>query len=191
MASKKVPLVQLIDGFAAGVQDLAAMYSAEQSAASAEQRAQGLVNRLYAQNGLYITPHDIPSDTQTEFAAQSADAQLKKLQSDQISYATRNQVQEQEQQLLRDFKGRKVTFTLVDKSYDPFEAVWFNPQTGQPKTSLLKTRTISGIITDLSLEQNVVMLRPGFWQRRLNPDRKLFLVYIINPATLAPTVQAS
>lgn len=186
-----IPADQLITEFTFAAQELSAMYTARHSAVESEAQAQQLLARLSAQNGLYITPHDMPEQTQTEFAARSADAQLKKLQSSQISYATQQQLQQQEQLLLKTYKSRKITFLAIDKSYKPFEAVWQNKHTGKIETVALSASTISGTISDISLEQNVVVIKPGFWQQRLNPDRKFFLAYIINPTTLQPAVQAS
>lgn len=181
---------RLIDDFTLAAHEVSAMYTAANSAVVSEQQTQQLVEQLYARNGLYVTPHDMSLETQSEFTARSADTQLKKLQSAQISAATKLQLEEMEAQLIKDFKGKKVTFTALTGQFQPFDALWQNVRTGKPESVTLTAKQITGYIYDISLEQNLVLLTPGFLQRKINPNRKLFMVYVINPGTLQPGVTA-
>lgn len=168
--------------------EISAMYSAVSSAVSSDEHMQQLVSHLPARNGLYVTPQDMDEQLRADFMAKSADVQLKKIQSAQISQATTSQIHQLEQALLKDLKGKKMTFTLRDKSFQPFDALWYKPQSGGLESVSLTTHQISGKIHDISLEQNLVVLTPGTLQRRINPNRKFFIVYIINPMTLEPAV---
>lgn len=183
--------IRLIEEFSFAAKEIIAMLTANDMAKMSEANADAVVSQLFAQNGLYVTPHDMNSEVQAEFAAVSADAQLKRMQSSQISAATQSNLIEHNELLNKAFVKKKLHFTASDPKYKPFESVWFNPQTGGTDTVLLKTNSITGVVENINLEQNLVVLRPSLIQRKLNPNRGFLLVYIINPVTLDPAVTVS
>lgn len=181
----------LLEEFLFAAHELRAMHSAQYAARQSESHAEAILSGIQARNGIYITPNDMSVDDRDEFMLMSADAQLKKQQSYQILAAAQEQIALQENNLRKSFKGIKITFITIDQLYQPFESLWFSPTTNKWDKVQLNTTSVKGIVEDISLSENVVVLKPIYWQRKLNPNRKFLLVYIINPTTLALAVSAS
>lgn len=139
-------------------------------------------------NQVFITPRDIPEETQAAVAQASVDAHMKKVQAEQIAHYSAAQIDQMEQEDLAKYKGKKVTINVLDASAQPIETFWFNNKTGEQNQTIYKKSTIKGVIDDINLRNNLLILKPTMFSKVVLPSRKAFLVYVINPYTLSPAV---
>lgn len=188
-ADKQLANASLITAFESVATNLSAMYTAQFSAKRSEQETVQILEQLGAHNGLYLTPEDIPDDVKEQLTRTSLDAHLQKVQSEQITAVAMQQLHGQEQDLQRNFIGKKISLRAVDTVFKPFESAWTDGA-GQMKTSALKTNHLKGIIDSILLEQNLLVLRPSLSLRLISPNTKSYLVHVINPETLTAAVSA-
>lgn len=163
-----------------------AQYAAEQSE---QDTLQTIIASGSARIGGYVTPQDIPVDTQQLLVKSSLDAHVKKVQADQVKQLAAGQLKQMQSDNESVYVGKKVRIIIVDQSCDPVESFWFNDKTGQQNVGSVKRGVITGRIRKIELVKNLLIIEPTLVARLLNPARKYYLVYPINPQTLTPAVQ--
>jgi hypothetical protein len=193
MANKKLQSLAsgaaLVAGFQVAMTNRATADAAQHMAAQTEQQTMAVLGAIGNQaNPIFITPRDITPEIQTELVRASIDAHLKKAQAEQIGSFTSRQLIESEQIIKKRYIGRKVKVGISDREFEPIDTYWLNQRAGRYDTGTIKRGSISGIIEDLSLSKNLIILRPTLKDKVLVPQRKFVVVYIINPVTLEPAV---
>ena len=137
--------------------------------------------------GGYVQANDMPTVSQQEMVKSSLDAHVKKAQADQIATFTAIQLQQMENQDKR-YRGKKITVNIIDPDFSPVESYWLDVNTGEYSTGILKSRQVKGVIEDIVLSKNIIILKPTMLSKLLFPSRKYFAVYVINPETLQPAI---
>lgn len=135
--------------------------------------------------GAYLNPGTV--DLQTDVSRASLDAHIKKVQVAQLNAISADQLYAMSAQDTKDYVGRKVRITPKSSRKDAIEAVWFNPHTGYRVSPMTRSQ-ITGIITELWLDKNVLVLKPAKLTRMINPELQQYLVYVVDPATLEPMI---
>lgn len=181
---------QLVSDFTSAINNLT---TAETAKYVAEQTEQATIDtlRTVGEQSAAGQPVSMTPDQQAELVRASLDAHMQKAQSEQINDFTDQQLLDVGEQDKQNYIGKKIKVRVIDAGFEPIESVWQDKHTGQTRKGKIKTKTIKGIIEDLSLEKNAIALRPALKSRLLLPDRKAFFVYVINPATLQPAVEIS
>lgn len=179
----------LVAEFVSAITNLSTAKTAEYAAQQSEAQATQTINAAAPHNAVYVTPDDMTPAMQAAVARSSVDAHLKKVQAQQISAYASQQLAEAEAAAKQNYKGRRVRVTVIDKAFQPLEAYWFSNKTGRASQGVVKYRSVKGIIDDLSLRNNTLLLRPTLAGRLFIPDRKYIIVYVVNPANLQPAVE--
>lgn len=176
---------QLISYFQSVFFNLANMEVSRQEATTSEQRA---VSELqYFGGANVLNPKNIPVDSGAEIAKSSVDAHIKKVQAEQIEHLTNVQLEAAKNETSTQYVGRKVAIKIHNKELAMVESVWFSPNKGYT-TSDVKTNGIKGRIKEVLLDKNALVVEPSLTARLIDPGRKFYVVYIINPDTFEPLV---
>jgi hypothetical protein len=176
---------QLVADFQTAFVSAATVEAAKYEAARSED---ALVSQLTAvSNGSYLRPGYLDDDAQTRMTHDSLDAHIKKVQVSQLESMNAAQLQ----QLMYDdnhtYHNRKVEVTMLHDQKGVIESIWFNKYTGY-RSGTVKKRRISGIIDQVLLDKNTLVLRPSKSAQLFNGELQNYLVYIIDPETLMPMV---
>lgn len=181
---------QLLDGAALTGLFEAAMINlagTEISAAEARESEQLATNALgyFAQDGV-LNPALIPTDANAEIARASVDAHIKKLQAEQYEALGQSQLADMQEQV-KAYVGKKLQITVLDRAKKPISSLWFNAQKGYSANEV-DTAGIRGTIEEVWLEKNALLLKPRLSSRIFEPNRKNYIVYVIDPYTMKPMV---
>lgn len=177
----------LVAEFLAALTNLTAVETAKFAANQSEQDA--IMNIASATTGLYVNPEDIPAGAQENMVKASVDAHIKKVQAAQLASFSTSQLGQMELDAKDRYVGKKVVVEILQPEVQPIESYWFNNKTGEYTVGNIKSSSIKGIIEDLSLAQNTLLLRPTMGSRLLLPARKQYAVFVVNPMDLTPAVR--
>lgn len=179
----------LVSEFQSALINLTTMDVATAEAEHSETNIENALKYNATHNGIYLKPEDISPDTADILVKNSIDAHLKKIQAEQIKSFTTNQLSHQQLDSEQKYKGRKVRITVLTDRKDVFIPLWANKQTGQLREGTYKGQKITGKIDDLVLENNILVIKPGLFWRTIQPDRRFFLVVVIDLMTMTPNVR--
>lgn len=166
--------------------------AAETAHVVAEQSEQDTLQTLASTGtapGGYLAPGNIPVNVQETLVRSSLDAHVKKVQAEQVKALAATQLTQMQYQNEAAYLNRRVHIRVIDSSSQPIESYWLSAQTGQESIGTVKGNTVKGVIRTIALDKNVLIIEPTLTSRLFNPARKYFLVYVINPQTLAPAVK--
>jgi ABC-type transporter MlaC component len=182
----------LVDDFLAAMTNLSTAKTARYVAEQTEQDALQTINYVGAgQASGAVTPAGITPELQQAMVRSSLDAHVQKAQAQQITAYTSQQLAETEQTARQKYVGKTVKVGIIDATFQPVETYWWNSNTGQFDQGTIKFKSIKGVIDEVQLEQNRLILKPTFGSRLMLPQRKFVVVYIINPKNLQPAVSLS
>jgi hypothetical protein len=154
----------------------------------AERSENELLTHLDAVSGSsYLNPGNLGSDEQAAIARASLDAHIKKIQARQLGSMSQGQLQHQLMQDQQAYKGRRIRVTILHKNSGAVESVWYDQTTGY-RNGTVKYGKITGIIDDVLLDRNVLVLKPTLRTRLLASSLRYYVVYPIEPMQLMPTV---
>ena len=139
-------------------------------------------------NGIYITSNDISPEQVELLSKQSIDAHLKKIQAEQIQMFANSKISQQQEALSSAYKGKKVVITKISNNDDVFIPLWDDPQTGGLREGTYNGSTLKGTIEQLSIEKNILLIRPTLVWRKIQPTRRFFLVTVVNIETMTPNI---
>ncbi len=174
----------LVADFQSAYIALATSSAANQEAARSEQQ---LVEQLsYWTGGNYLQPGAIDKSVQDTISRASLDAHVKKVQAQQFENANNIQLADLIHQDQVAYVGKKVVISSLP-NVNPFDAVWFNEQTGY-RSNTIKKRQIKGTIQEVILERNILVIKPTLLSRIIPSELSAYFVYVINPETALPMV---
>lgn len=179
----------LVSEFQSAMVNLSTAYVAEAEAQHSEVDIENTLKYAMPNNGVFLTPGDITPEAADRLVKTSVDAHLKKVQAEQIKAYAASQVSQQQMDAEQKYKGRKVQITTIGDSKDVFIPLWLDKNTGGLREGTFKGKTIAGTIEELALENNLLVIKPNLMWRTIQPDRKFFLVVVINMQTLTPNVK--
>jgi hypothetical protein len=179
----------LVAEFQTALNNLVTMDSAEAEAQYSEANIENALKYQAPKNGVFLTPQDISPEAADALVRNSIDAHLKKVQAQQIKAYASSQVSQQQQEAEQNYKGRKVKITNLSSEKDIFIPLWTDKRMGQLREGTFKGKTITGTIDDLALDKNLLVIKPTWVWRSVQPDRRFFLVVVINMQTLMPNVE--
>jgi len=174
---------QLVSEFRSAFIAIATSQAAQFAAELSEQALLGQLS--YASGGNVLQPTNLKGFEQT-ISHDSLDAHVKKFQADQINERT-NSLLADATASIDQYRNRRVRVVLLPNADDTLEALWFSPHTGE-RLSPYKRTVIQGTITEVMLEQNVLLVRPPYFVRLVSRDLQAYVVHIINPQTGEPAV---
>lgn len=164
--------------------------TAEVAKYTAEQSEHDTISTIRdASQGTYVDPVNFSAGSQESLVQSSLNAHIQKVQADQLSSFTHAQIVQMEAEIKHKYSGKKLLVTVLDPIGQPIESQWHNSRTGQYGSGQMTAAKIKGIVEDVSLTKNVLLLRPTFAARVILPSRKYYAVYIVNPNTLTPMVR--
>lgn len=155
----------------------------------AERSETELMQRLNeASRGSLLNPSNLQAVGQDYVVRASLDAHIKKVQAEQLQSMTSTQISQliMEDQLA--YRGKRVRITVLDNDFEPFDAVWFDRQSGY-RTSTYRKRTIEGKIEEVGIEKNMLVIKPKRLMQLLAGNLQYYIAYVINPDTLQPAVE--
>ena len=176
----------LVDDFQSAMTNLTTAATAN---FSAEQSELATLQTIEAANPQYVTTRDIAPNVQQDLVRSSLNAHMQKVQAEQITTLTGQQLAQMEAEDRQKFIGKKLKITVLDKAFKPIESYWWNKNTGQYSQGTFKSSTLKGKIEDISFRKNLLIIKPTLKSRIIIPDRKFLFVYVINPQTLEPAVE--
>lgn len=176
---------QLVADFQSALVTIATENSATFEAVRSEKQLVQDLERI--SKGDYLNPVALQSDPKAYFAHASLDAHIKKVQSAQVVKASQEQLSFLEHEVSQNYKGLRVRVRVLSDASHPIECVWFDERSGF-RTSVYGKRVIEGTVDNTLIDKNVIILRPGFGRRLLNSNLKSYLIYVIDPSTLQPSV---
>jgi hypothetical protein len=179
----------LVAEFQTALNNLVTMDSAEAEAQYSEANIENALKYQAPKNGVFLTPQDISPEAADALVRNSIDAHLKKVQAQQIKAYASSQVGQQQQEAEQNYKGRKVKITAITNDKDIFIPLWADKRMSQLREGTFKGKTIAGTIDDLALDKNLLVIKPTWVWRSVQPDRRFFLVVVINMQTLMPNVE--
>jgi len=180
----------LIEQYRAAMMTLVAVLSAEATAKQTEQQALDNLASLPSNNGLFVTPGDIPQDAEHELTRRSLDAHLQKVQSAQIRLQGTRFTQAMQADTLKLYKGRRVQVSILEPKEQPVEVYWRDAD-GSTYLRGFATRSFTGIIEDIQLDEDMLVLKPGALGQLFSSRLAYYVVYVINPDTVQPMVKLS
>ncbi len=178
---------QVVQSFLSAATNLTTASSARLYASDAENDTRKMLEQLQAGNGLYLTANDIPEDKKQQLITSSLDSHIKKIQSEQIEDSAIKQTQQDQTNLEKILKGKRLTINSIGNT-KPFQAVWQDPKTGNLNPTPINSKQIKGTIEELSLEYNYIVVKTSNTSRLLTPRRHFFITQVIDPQTLSPMV---
>lgn len=137
--------------------------------------------------GSYLNPGDLSSDAQADLTRTSLDTHIKKVQAQQLDSMNVRQLQDLQKAARGTYIGCKVGVTTLQPKSNAIESVWFDQRNGF-YSSVARRRKVTGIVQDVLLDRNVLIIKPPFSARLLNSSLVSYMVYIINPDNLMPMV---
>lgn len=153
----------------------------------AERSESSFLNELSSVgNTAYLNPANISGNLETDITRASLDTHIKKAQAQQLSLLQQDQLAGLISDDQARYHGKRITVKPLTTSQPPIESVWFDERSGY-RTGRVK-RAVSGIIEEVLLDKNVLVLKPTLARRLLNRNLKNYLVYVIDPATIQPVV---
>lgn len=142
--------------------------------------------REFGGDNHYTSANDIPSYMLNQFAKESINVHLGKAQSEQIDETINNQIYQLQKQADKKFLNRKV---IVNKTNETsIEACYYDPKTGNVRFSNYKPDSIKGKVKSIVLLENTLFIEPGYLARKLNPNRIMFRVQVLNPNDMNPNI---
>jgi hypothetical protein len=166
---------------------LQAQSMAEQTEAAALQSIAAIPNGSHA----YVLPADIPPEQASNLSRTSLDAHLQKVQSVQISQHGEAFLAQLQHDVTEQYKGRKVQVRVLDAAETPVEQYWRSPQTGAYVLGTAHPRSITGVIEEIRLAENALILKPRLSRQLINNRLAYYVVYIINPTNLECIIPVS
>jgi hypothetical protein len=170
---------------------LTLVQNAESVANSQEKSIIEQLNSAGTKNGVFVTKNDIPESSEDQLIQASMNAHMSKVQSTQLSEKTIAKVTELEAWARSVFIGTKVTIKKLNSKSDCIDAVIFNKQTGEYRTSVYNKSTVKGYINDIQLNKNLLVISPTMTAKFINPNRHLFYVYVVNTQNLTSEITIS
>jgi hypothetical protein len=166
----------------------AALATAEYAVGEAERSENNVVSELSSLGGhSYLNPGSISSVRQNYIGMASLNAHVMKVQAAQLQQMSREQLAALQAQVSDDYVGRKVRVTAFPGNESPFDAVWFNDQTGY-RSNIYKKSAIVGTVSEVGLAKNLLILKPKLFPRMLNRELSAYFVYVVDPSNLEPAV---
>ncbi len=177
---------QLLADFQSTMFNLVTAEVSAHEAKKSEELAIGQLN-YFGGDGV-LNPRLIPSDSTDSISRASVDAHIKKVQAEQIKHLSRTQLTEMTQRNQKLYSGKRVEVHVIEAKQKPIESLWFDKYKGY-SNGILKTKKIKGIIKEVLLEKNALLLKPSLLSRIINPKRKYYVVYAVSPDSLQPMVE--
>ncbi len=176
---------QLLADFQTVFVSMATIEAAKYEAARSEN---ALLDHLDAvSGGNYLNPGRLSSDEQADLTRTSLDTHIKKIQAQQLDSMNARQLQDLQAQARSTYIGRKMTVTTLKPKSGAIETIWFDQRSGF-RTSVTRKRKVTGVVLDVLLDRNVLILRPTIGARLLNSNLENYMVYVIDPIELMPMV---
>lgn len=176
----------LVSDFQTAFVSIATVEAVKYEAQRSETSLMNQLNTLVGNS--YLNPGNINSDLQSDLTRSSINAHMKKAQAQQLDIIGAAQLQNLIVQDQADYTGRKIQVDVIHTDLKPIDSVWFNPQSGY-RANTTKKKRIIGVIEEVLLDENMVIIKPGIGSRLLNREFKNYIVYVINPTTLEPMVK--
>jgi hypothetical protein len=186
--SKLNPGSELIQRYIDALTNLITMERAKITASRTESDLLEHLDSLGTQNGVYLTPEEIPAVQGESLLKESFNAHLTKVQSEQIAQKSKAEVARLNEQTKKEFIGKKIIVDVIYNDSNPIDGVYINKQTGQYRVSKFKTKRIKGTVLDIIFENNLLVIKPNLTARTLTPNRIFIHVYVINLDNMSPNV---
>lgn len=176
----------LVSDFQSAFLSLATAQYAQEEARRSEA---AIVSELHAlSNQTYLNPGGISPIRQNDIGRASVNAHVMKVQASQLQQMSQQQLMALQDQVSRDYIGKKVLITPFESSESPFDTVWFNNQTGYRSNSNTK-KQIKGTISEIFLNKNLLVIKPTLFPRMIYNELNSYFVYVIDPLTAQPAVE--
>lgn len=190
-ALQKVPKneEELIQAFVGGLSNLIAVERAKYVARKTEEGVVQGLNSIYAHNGIFVTPEDITEELGEQMVKDSVNAHLTKVQSEQISQVTKQEISNLESQVKQKYIGTKIKITVNNPKSDVVDAVLIDSRTSEYRVTRYNAKNIKGTIEDISFENNLLVIKPTLTARLIVPNRIQIHVYVIDLETMVPNIK--
>lgn len=177
---------QLIADFQTAVLSVATSSVASHEASRSEEDLMGFLSNV--SRGTYLQPGRLAENEQQIITRASVDAHLKKAQAEQVQKMSRQQIAYLNDQNEKKWRGRKVKIQVLSPERQPIKGVYFDQRNGS-RMSPMKGRFITGVVEDILLEKNTLILRPTVLGKWTHTGLQGYIVSIIDPATFVPMVK--
>lgn len=158
------------------------------SAAEATESEQMATDTLrYFGGGNVLNPSLIPAESNARIARASVDAHIKKIQAAQYEALSSAQLADI-QATTQKYTNKPITIRVLDRDSKPIESVWFSAKKGY-YTGVVNTGQLKAVVEEVWFDKNAILLKPRRVSRLLEPNRKNYILYIVNPDTLQPMVE--
>jgi hypothetical protein len=185
---KRPPVIgqDLVNDFQTALVSIATSQVAQSEAQRSEN---AMVEHLRSlSGGYYLQPGALVSDSRDAVSHASLDAHIKKVQAEQIQHMNAEQLQALQVRAHTDFLGRKVRINVLNNATSPVESVWFDQMNGY-RNSTNKRKVIVGVIEDILLDRNALVIKPVGATHLFNQALQSFIIYVIDPNTFQPTIE--
>lgn len=141
-------------------------------------------------SGNYLQPGDLGNPDESSIGRASLDAHVKRVQAQQLQALNHEQIRQLSALDKQDFIGRQVIIEQLDPSRKCIELLWFDTQNGY-RSNPTNKRRIYGIIEDVLLDKNILLIKPRLRNRLLTSNLQGYVVYVIDPVSAQPLVSCS
>ncbi|MDB5170204.1 MAG: hypothetical protein JWN82_600 [Candidatus Saccharibacteria bacterium] len=177
---------QLLADFQTAFVSAATIEAAKYEATRSEDE---LIDHLSAvSSGTYLNPGNLSSDMQADLTRSSLDTHIKKVQARQLDSMNAQQLKQLLDEDRTMYIGRKISVRVLNPRSEAVESVWFDQRAGF-RSGTTKKQKITGVVQDVLLDRNALILKPTLSGRLLNTSLENYMVYVIDPDTLMPMVE--
>jgi hypothetical protein len=165
--------------------------TAELAKTEAHRSEEAIVSELQSlSTQSYLNPGGISPVRQNDIGRASVNAHVMKVQADQLQQMSYQQLAVLQEELSSKYIGKKVLITPLGVSESPFDTVWLNKETGYRSNQNTK-KQIKGTIAEISLDKNLLVVKPTMFPRMINSELNAYFVYVIDSLTAQPAVEVS
>lgn len=178
---------ELIQAFVDALNNLSTSITAKTYAKQLENQLLANIKSM-SNNHAVLATNDIPVTAADQLIKESLNAHISTAQSEQIELAVLENIQNTESQMRDKYLNKKISLQTIESEFNPFLAAYFDSQTGV-RVSEYKAKKVKGKIQDLSIEKNLIIIKPTYFASKITPNRIAYYVNVVNPNTLVPAVE--
>ncbi|CAN5456865.1 hypothetical protein BH10PAT3_BH10PAT3_7880 [soil metagenome] len=180
---------ELVREFVSALTNASVVEGMKYEAARNEERTLRNIASASAGNNIYVRPEDIPLECQAAIAKDSVDAHMQKTQALQAESYNVSVLQAAAIEASERYEGKKVAIFVRNHSHKPVDTIWRDARTGALHINERSPRKVVGIVKEINLAKNYLIIRPTFAARAVNKTIEFHRVYIVNPADMQPLVR--
>ena len=181
----------LIEEYKAAQMSLLAVSQARTNANYTEQKTIERLHGLKIDGAVLVNPSDVPEELKNPITFESLNAHFQKIQALQIEAHNSQELERLSQKAEEKYKGKKVVIKVLENKMHPVAIGLRLKGRSELFYASSKAGKFSGIITNINLAGNSMMLKPTAAVSLFNSSIKNYKLFVIDPRNFKPLVSIS